>query len=329
MPAPAIAALAGAGASRAERGIEEAAKIAAKVDEVLRGNFRIENQEITIQCPEQLETLSVCFEATGGVIGKKVRFPFKRPIRVHLRPLRSGVDLSGQTLTVTEDGFEIDTRGMSETDLFLLEVQYEVDQKDFLDALVQRSAAREVPKDKEREYWMHAQLKHPKVLRTKYGRLDLQDVDFKIDVGVSSDIKAVIPDSLKWEMDLGSRVLSEREPHRKKLLAHAHAIAMRNRGPGKNVLNMLGNLQELFLPGRFSRYVDVSMDFRYADCFRGSSFYESLPFPTWPRSMTVISRADLNLEKFAAEGVLVYKKADFLHSVARVMGLEQKPTGSR
>ena len=44
-------------------------------------------------------------------------------------------------------------------------------------------------------------------------------------------------------------------------------------------------------------------------------------FPTWPKNVTVVSRTDLNLEKCAAEGVLVYKKAAFLESVAKVFGI--------
>jgi hypothetical protein len=311
----------GKGLAVAEKGVEEIAKVATKIDDVLRGSYKILSQEITVLCPEQIETVSIAFEASGGVIGKKIRLPFGKPLRARLRPLRSGENIADNSLLMTRDGFEIDTKGMAGSDLFLLDVEYQIRTPDFVDALVQRNVAREVPKDKEREYWMHAELKHPKVLRTRVGKLDLRDLPFDVDVAVSSDIKMVIPQTFKREIEIGAQVLAEREPHRKALLARAHAAAMRSRGTGRDIATMLGDLQELFIPSTFSRFVDVQRDFRYSECMRGISFYDTLPFPTWPKNVTVVSRTDLNLEKCASEGILVYKKAAFLESVAKVFGI--------
>jgi len=38
--------------------------------------------------------------------------------------------------------------------------------------------------------------------------------------------------------------------------------------------------------------------------------------------MKVISRTDLGLEKFAAEGIVIYKREDFLEQVAKVLGFD-------
>src|SRR3972149_291020 len=263
------------------------------------------NQEIVVRCPEGIQKTSIAFEAKGGVLGHKIRFPFGRPRAARLMPVKSLQDMSELALLLTDDGFEIDTRGMTKDDIFLLDVEYEVKTEGFVDALVERSAASEFPKDRESEYWMHASLKHPKLLQTKYGRLDLRDVNFDVDVGVSEHIKTVIPNVFRAELELAVKLLAEREPHRKKVLGVAHTIAMRSRGQKSSLPEIMGDLQELFFPTTFGKYVTVTKDFHYAECLRGSNFYDALPFPTWPKTMTVVSRTDLSLDRCAAEGVLV------------------------
>jgi len=38
--------------------------------------------------------------------------------------------------------------------------------------------------------------------------------------------------------------------------------------------------------------------------------------------MKIVSRTDLGLENFAAEGIVVYKREDFLEQVAKILGIE-------
>lgn len=281
------------------------------------GSCRILNQEIIVYCPEQTEKLSIIFEASSGLIGRKLKFPFGRPLHLSLRPLDQQQNFQ-DALAVTEEGFEIRTGSFSGNHVFILDVDYALPSKSFIDALVQRDRAKEFPKDREREFWIHAEMKHPKVLKTKYGRLDLQDVEFGIDVGVSEQIKMVIPPAFKMELETGTRLLQERDPHKKRVLGQAHVKAMRHRGGG-TTSEILGHLQELFFPLAFKRYIEVLEDFHYSDCLRGSSFYDKIPFPTYPKSMTVISRADLNLSKLAADGIVKFKEAEFLEKVKDIL----------
>ena len=51
---------------------------------------------------------------------------------------------------------------------------------------------------------------------------------------------------------------------------------------------------------------------------RGGDFYEKLPFPTWPRSMKVVSRTDLNFENPTADGNLIYKKDSFAEEIGKI-----------
>lgn len=310
-----------AGKTLAEKGTEEIVKKTSKIYELLCGVYSPQNQEIVISCPENIQKYSIAFETKHGVIPKKIKFQEGRPIRVNLRPIRSFTDLSS-AITLLPDGFELNTQKMSEDDLFLLDIEYRITTPNFLEALVEKNRAKELPKDRENEYWMHAELKHPKVLKTKYGRLDLRDVDFTVDVGISEDINMVIPSSFKNELSSAKALLAEKNPHKKWGLGLQHVHAKKARGKGKDLVKSLGNLQNMFFSSKFCKYIDVQKDFHYSECYRGSNYYDNVPIPTWPKSMKVISRTDLGLENFAAEGVVVYKRENFLEEVAKILGIK-------
>jgi hypothetical protein len=311
-------ALSAKGFDLASKGVEEITKNASKIYEEVRGSFKTLSQEMEIMCPEEVQRISLAFEAKGGILPKKIRFPFGKPIYVSLRGITGMQDI-GTSVSTTDDGFEIETSKMKGTDTYILNVEYKSKCEGFINDLVQRDAAKEVPKDRESEYWLHAELRHPKVLKTKYGKLDLRDVDFNVNVGISEDIKMVIPGELRYELDLGVKLLNEREPHKKAQLAKAHSLAMSNRGPTRDITDILRDIQELFIPATFSRYLDVSKDFHYYKCERGMDFYDKLPYLTWPRSMTVVSRTDLNLDKFASEGIVKYKKVDLMEKLEKMI----------
>ena len=72
------------------------------------------------------------------------------------------------------------------------------------------------------------------------------------------------------------------------------------------------------MPGAFSKYVDVLKDFRYSDCYKGKECYE-LPIEIIPKKVNVISRADLTLEKPAAQGTLIYKNNLLVEAINNII----------
>lgn len=303
----------------AAKGVEELIKNHSNILNGMTGYYKVLNQEMVVYCPENIQKNSIIFEAKGGVIPHKIKFPYGKPRRVKVKAIIGDVDLS-DSVNIFDTGFELDTKLLSQTDTFILDFDYKLKNLHFLDALVERNRAREIPKDAESEYWIQAGLKHPNVLKTKYGKLELQDINFNVDVGISEDIKTVIPSPFEKELEAAVKLIHEPDAHKKWKLGYAHSQAMQSRGKYDDVLQSLAHLQELFFPQKFARYVYVKDDFHYSNCHQGNNYHDQIPFPTWPKTMTVVSRTDLNLEKCAAEGTMVYKKRDFLNQVGKILG---------
>jgi hypothetical protein len=83
-------------------------------------------------------------------------------------------------------------------------------------------------------------------------------------------------------------------------------------------LDILKELQKLFLSSKFQDFIEVKDDFHYSDCIRGVDIYGTLPFPTWPKSMKVVSRTDLNFDTPATNGTLIYKKGNFITELDKI-----------
>jgi len=168
------------------------------------------------------------------------------------------------------------------------------------------------------EYWMHAQLKHLSVLKTTYGRLDLRDMDFILDVGIHQTLKTRIPTQIIRELEVIRDLISETDRGRKFKLAFKH-LQMRRRRQIRDVQNTLADLQKIFLPTTFSTFIEVERPFRYSDSVRGSDFYD-IPFQTFPKTMKVISRTDLSLSTPAADGKLIFKRKELGDEISKIFG---------
>ena len=308
-----------AGKALAEEGIRDTAKLLTSLSNILVDHYKILSQEIILNCGQQTQELSLVIGVKKGkVYPSKIKFPFGKPVRVDLRPLTT-MTYTPKSINITPDGFELSTKNMTQDDLFLLNVNYQGLDKNFEDALVRKDHPKESPKGIENEYWLHAELKHPTLFKEKYARFDLRDITFDVNVEISRDIKMVIPPSFSRELDAAVELLQETNPHEIWKVGRKHIAAKKQRSSKENVLKLLSDMQGLFLPIKFSSYVVVKDDFTYHDCERGVNFYDKLPFPTWPRAMRVVSKTDLNLDKFAAIGVLLFKKEDFLKKIKDIL----------
>lgn len=308
------------GKELAEKGTIEILKILQNIYGALAGHYKVLNQDIIIDCRGLSQEYRISFEAKSGILkSPKVRFPFGKPTRVNLTSVR-GTGSLNSAVTLTPDGFEVRTDKMQEHDMFFLEVRYDGLEEKYIDSIVQRSHAVETVKERENEYWLHAALKHPEALKTRYGTLELRDLNLNIDVGIAQDVKTAIPPVFRSELEAAVTLLDETNPHNV-IVTGRNYIGARKRRANKNksIKEVMSDVQELFFPSNFSKFVKVvGNDFSYRDCYQGKSFYDTLPFATVPKIMTVICGTDLNLDRFTSTDILVYNKYAFLDDFRKI-----------
>lgn len=310
-----------AAAVAAEKAVEKALdrlmKMVGKTEIGLKKDaFTILGQESTIFCPENILEHSMYFEAKKSLFGSR-KFPGKvRNVELKsMIPPRPIYD----AVRMLPDGFEIVYKYLpSGVDTYLLKVDYEIEDHNFVNSLVDTKRAREQSKENTKEYWMAAQLKCLKPLEDKrYHGINIKDLDIIVNVATHQDVKTNIPGSFQREVEIAVGWMKSRNREEKHRLSMKH-IGMKSTRPSqKDITTVLGDMQKVFLPRKFKRFIDIGQDFRYYDCIRGREFYDA-PFPTWPKNMDIVSRTNLSLEKPAAEGTLTYKHANFKEEIEKI-----------
>jgi len=286
---------------------------------------KILNQETTINVPESVVdyTLMVDIPSDFRSIRKPIEISAPSIIRVSASSLYPFPRTVREAIMkgVREDGrivYALFPKLLpQESDLISITVSYRIDDISLLDDLVDRQKAHEASGIERNEYWMSAQLKHPKVLVDSFGRFDLRDVDVTVNVGVHSELKATIPQPIIWRIKEFFAIMSQTDPRQQfKAIPRLRRLA-KSKTAGRE-FKVLTDLEALFMPGTFSKYVEILKDFRYSSCYKGKEFFE-LPIQIIPKKMNVISRADLTLRKPAAEGTLVYKNNMFIEAIREIV----------
>jgi hypothetical protein len=287
---------------------------------------KILNQEITINVPESIVVYDLAVSIPSSF--RSIRNPIEISAPSIIRLSASSLHPFPRTVreatreVVYPDGHRAYALFPEflppECDLISLTTSYQIDDPSLLDDLVDRAKGHEPSGPEKNEYWMHAQLKHPKALRDSgFGRFDLNDVDVTVDVGVHNELKTTLPPAFISRLKTFFGVMAERDPRRQHLALPKLRQLAKEKTAGRE-FKILVDLEGLFMPGTFSKYIEVLKDFRYSDCYKGKECYE-LPIEIIPKKVNVISRADLTLDKPAAQGTLIYKNNLFIEAIRSII----------
>jgi hypothetical protein len=306
-----------AGKRAVEKGIEKITAKVQKIEDRVSESFVVLGREIRIDCPSFQQNYSLSLTPKGSsLLHRKVRIELGKVKRATIRSI-VGLQVI-DAVNILEQGFEIDLSKLVKGEVHILDVEYAVEDPGFIDSLVSREVPNETPHEDLTEYWLVAQLKHPEALRSKYGRIDLRDLDFIVNVDVHKEVHTKIPKPFRDQLESIVR-LTGPLGRDEKFREWQRIRAMRFGRYGKSDLEILDGIVRLFSPSAFRKFVDVTGAFTYYDMQRGANVLD-FPFPLWPKFMMVISRTDLGLEKPVAEGSLVFKRQDMLTELENLFG---------
>ena len=286
-----------------------------KIDQNINDTFQIDGREMTVLCPESVQKYSVSLiSKKNSFFHNKARFELGKVRRANIRSLIGLKSIDA--ITLTKNGFELDLKKLRPGERYSMDIEYSLDDPRFLESLVNREVVKETPHEDSTEYWLVAQLKHLESLKSDYGRIDLRDIDFNVDVGVHQDVNTKIPDGFKDQVETLSQ-LTKKKGRSEKFKLFQKLMSIQNKPQGGKEFEILGNISKLFSPMSFRKFVDVSQDFHYYNCEKGSNVYD-YSFASWPKFMKITSRTDLGLDKPASKGTLIYKKSDFMSEMEHI-----------
>lgn len=301
-----------------KKSVEKILKRADGVDNNISDAFNIQGREMTILCPESIQKYSLSLTAKQtGFFNKKAKIELGKVKRAKITSVMGLQSI--KAITILENGFEINLKQLEPGEQYVLNIEYFLEDPNFIDSLINREVVNESPEGDLTKYWMVAQLKHLESLKSQYCKIDLRDVDFNVNVGVHQDVSAKIPDSFKEQLETIAE-LTKRIGRDEKFALYHKLLRIQNAKYGGTEYQVLSSLMNIFSPPSFKKYVDVEEDFYYSTCEKGTSVYD-FPMVTWPKFMKVTSRTDLDLDKPASNGQLIYKRGDFIAKLEKILGL--------
>jgi hypothetical protein len=280
------------------------------VDKILKqlGPASPEVRDLQLRCPEEIGVLHVIINTSRLPRNEKFRIEAKEISRVDVRDAQTLVP-QYDCASNLPDGASLDLRHTDGERLFL-EIQFAIPDQTLMRRLVYREHDRDGKSSGENDvYWMSAQVRDANALESRYGRVDLRDFDFLVNVGIHQDVKSSVPRIFVRQMEVGVRLVNETDRNKKFALMQEQ-LRLQQAGLSKSA-DILTEIQDLFVPSRFSSFIDVTKQFRLSTVRRGTDIYDRAPFPTFPKSMSVVSRTDLSVSNPASNGELVYKRTDF------------------
>jgi len=213
-------------------------------------------------------------------------------------------------------GFIVDPRKLDQNaDEFLFRFEIQTAIEPYMKDLVRRDHEIDSTGDETNTYWLHAQLKEVRPFKDALRKMNLLDIPFIVNVGIYQDVKMKFPTRRQKELEIIAKWTRELDKERKRRLDFEHITLKRIRHKEKNITQLLTDLQALFKPEIFKSFVEVRDRFYYSNCFAGADFYDEIPFKTYPKWMSVLSRTDLSLERQASEGKLIYKRKSFQEAI--------------
>jgi hypothetical protein len=217
-------------------------------------------------------------------------------------------------------GFIIDPRKLDQNaEEFLFKFEIETMIEPYMKDLVRRDHQIDSTGDETNTYWLHAQLKEVRPFKDALRKMNLLDIPFVVNVGIYQDVKMKFPTRRQKELEIIGQWARELDRERKRRLDFEHITLKRIRHREKDITQILRDLQGLFKPEVFRSFVEVSDQFYYSYCYQGADFYDKIPFKTYPKWMSVLSRTDLSLERQASEGKLIYKRKSFQEAIEKAI----------
>lgn len=285
-----------------------------KVIDTSNEHFELNGRTMEIHCREGIQKCGVFFKPKDHKWkGNSVRYQQGVPSRVDLIGLMGGKAYP-EAINLTNDGFILDLKKLPSDGLYSMNIEYELkEKKKVIDSLVTTTIPSDVPHHDQDEipYEISAQIKWPELLKQEFYGINIKDLEIQLPVTVQEDVKLSIPHSLIEEAEAVMAVLKRSKDRDAKFaIVSTHRLLRAERDAENNaeLPDVLRNVSNIFSPDNFRKFITVAGGFNYDRAVRGTDYYEAITFPNWPKSMTIISEADLSLDEPAKEGKIIYKR---------------------
>lgn len=161
--------------------------------------------------------------------------------------------------------------------------------------------------DEEDSYWIHSAIKRPEVMKDVYDDMQVDNVDISLNVGVQRCFSNGIPEDVLSVFDRTRELLNaSNKDDRNKILIASRRRYQARRDLSTSPAEAADIVRSLATADNLQDYIEVDDPFRERNINPGSPEKN-----IFPESVSVDVTTDLNLDRQAADGDIVFKKKSF------------------
>jgi hypothetical protein len=204
---------------------------------------------------------------------------------------------------------------------FRLEVVYKMDDASLKGIVRSRSSPE--PLENKKLYHLSAQLKDPNSLIAGFSECEIEEYPVTVTVCMQEDINTNIPHYIKKMSEIEAEILRDYDPrHAVRIMHLQKKRAGYKKRLGKEGLRPKLNELSLFLrPSRFrDNYVGIEQrkDFILDQCRWGADIFRALGLMMLPKTMEILTKTNLSLDKKAASGIMIYESGKFSEDIRKL-----------
>jgi hypothetical protein len=304
--------------------IESSLKIAKSIYKIF-SFANPEGRELEIYFPEKYIELTMLLKIPDGLRRKISRnMPIDIPgiKRIQIRALPS-LHLQRNAIVQRGQQYFLRKEGLGDSNEFMLKVRYEAP-KGALDELVFTKSAKEpIPKGKNVEYYISAELKKRKLLEKYYSEITIRDVDIGVRVAINQIVKYSVPREFIRRIKTIQKWIEERDREKILKLTRERLRQVRMK-KFEDERKLIGKIRSYCEPSHFKDFVLLNPPFFYRTAVMGSDMFGLLPFPSVPKSMNVVAETTLSYDNPASSGYLIFKRQNFEKKLKSIFEKEHK-----
>jgi len=213
----------------------------------------------------------------------------------------------------------LDFNKVLDYDIFALEISYRMD-TEWLKRII-RSRHSPEPLEDAMKYNLSAQLKDPSSLVTGFSEVQIDEYPVTAMVHIQENIDMSIPTYIRQIAEVESEMLRDYDPRSGvKIMGLQQKRAKLKKDLGKvDLVTKLNEFSIFLRPQKFVKYITQTPggDFRLHECKWGEILFRALGMVTLPKAMDIVERTDLNLDKPAASGSMIYESGKFSKDVKK------------
>lgn len=166
------------------------------------------------------------------------------------------------------------------------------------------------------EYWLSVALKKRELLDQVFAAFKIYDFENKININIHNSVGTTIPKSFINRLLNITRYIQATNREEFSRISHERLRQLKSKTKHEDERKIIYELDLKFCSSNsFLKFIKIDQPFIYKESIQGESYYETIPFDVFPKSMNVIVTTSIDFNNPTSQGKLYFNRNKFENEI--------------